>query len=206
MKLAQSWTLIAGAAAGAVLTLVLSGRDASTRDPAAAAQQGAAVETRALPREPAQQDVAAAPVVPATRDAAESPAASSEPPAPRRFSDADLGTWMEESLDSGYADQAATGLATEQLEQSLGDVTGVRLADLHCGERFCRASLQAEPGAQLDASRLFGLPPFAYASGGFTVVDADGTTRIYYARSGQSLDALRDEATRLPAPVHAEAR
>jgi len=189
MKATPFATLIAGAASGAVISFLVFAGDAPPREPAGAQP---ALTARAEPRPlrlPAP--TADAPAAALSRDEAVHRAAAPAPAATRPLSDADLSSWMDASLDSGYSDRARSGLASEQMEASLGEFPGVRLTDVQCGSDFCRASLQAEPGTAVDVSRLFGLPPFAFSSGGFSVEEPDGGTTIYFVRAGQSLDALR---------------
>lgn len=189
MKATQFATLIAGAASGAVLSFLVFAGDAPPREPAGAQPAPTArAEPRPLRRPRPTPDT---PAAKPSRDEALHPVATLEPAAARPLSDADLSSWMDTSLDSGYSDRARSGLASEQVEDSLAEFPGVRLTDVQCGSDFCRASLQAEPGTAVDVSRLFGLPPFAFSSGGFSVEEPGGATKIYFVRAGQSLDALR---------------
>jgi hypothetical protein len=110
----------------------------------------------------------------------------------KKFSEADLGHWMDEALDAGYFDRDATPLAMDQVETSLAKVPGINLADIQCSERFCRATLIPETGKRLNISQLMGVSPFI--GSGTTIHEPDGSVRFYFTQPGQSLSELRSEA------------
>ncbi|MGH8610086.1 MAG: hypothetical protein ACREX9_22555 [Gammaproteobacteria bacterium] len=110
-------------------------------------------------------------------------------PESANISEADFGHWMDETLDF---DRDATELAIEQAGKSVAKVPGVKLEDLQCGERLCRATFAHENGEPPAIQDLFGAPPFV--TDGFTINEADGRVSLYFARPGESLEDLRTEA------------
>lgn len=80
----------------------------------------------------------------------------------------------------------------EQMETSLAEVPGINLADMQCGESFCRASFVPENGKPPNISQLIGASPFI--DSGFTINEPDGRVRVYFTQPGQSLSELRSEA------------
>ena len=80
----------------------------------------------------------------------------------------------------------------EQMETSLAEVPGLNLADMQCGERFCRASFVSDNGKPPNISELIGASPFI--DSGFTITEPDGSVRVYFTQPGQSLSELRREA------------
>lgn len=110
----------------------------------------------------------------------------------KKLSEADFGHWLDEVLDRGDFDRDATRLTMEQMETSLADVPGINLADMQCGESFCRASFVPENGKPPNISQLIGASPFI--DSGFTINEPDGRVRVYFTQPGQSLSELRSEA------------
>lgn len=100
---------------------------------------------------------------------------------------------LDETLRVGFLDREATDVATAEAGTSIAKLPGVRLEDMQCGERFCRATLAQEDGKPSAISELFGEPPFS-AADGFTIDQPDGRVQLYFARPGESLDKLRKEA------------
>jgi hypothetical protein len=113
-------------------------------------------------------------------------------PESAKISEADFGHWMEETLRVGYFDRDATELAIEQAGKSVAKVPGLKLEDMQCGERFCRATFAHENGEPPAIQDLFGEPPFV--TDGFTINEADGRVSLYFARPGEPLEELRSEA------------
>ena len=113
-------------------------------------------------------------------------------PEPAQISEADFGHWVDETLRVGYFDRDATELATEQAGKSVAKLPGVRLEDMQCGERFCRATFAHENGELPAIQELFGEPPFV--TDGFTINEAGGRVSLYFVRPGESLKELRSEA------------
>ena len=113
-------------------------------------------------------------------------------PESAQISEADLGHWMEETLRVGYFDRDATELAIEQAGKSVAKVPGVKLEDMQCGERLCRATFAHENGEPPAIQDLFGEPPFV--TDGFTINGAEGRVSLYFARAGESLEEFRSEA------------
>jgi hypothetical protein len=111
---------------------------------------------------------------------------------PKRFSEDDFGQWMDEALNTGDFDRDATRLTMEQMETSLAEVPGIDLADMLCGQRFCRASFVSDNGKRPNVSQLFGASPFI--DSGFSINEPDGRVRVYFTQPGQSLSELRSEA------------
>src|SRR5262245_34239386 len=70
--------------------------------------------------------------------------ADSEKARAKKLSTNDFGQWLDEALDTGDFDREATRSTLEQMETSLAEVPGINLADLQCGQRFCRASVVSE--------------------------------------------------------------
>jgi hypothetical protein len=65
--------------------------------------------------------------------------------------------------------------------------------ELECGKRFCRALLVDRRGVTVELQPLFGAAPFD--GEGFTALGQGGQAEVYFTRAGQSLDALRKEAS-----------
>jgi len=200
MRATQISSLLAAAVVGAAAAAAFLAPPALPEPPREVSVQGSATAATHVPSATiARGDIAApAAVAPAEPTAAPDTAHSlrepREPAKPARFSEADFGAWMDASLDTDYLDRAATGVASEQAEVSLREVPHVRLAGMQCGERFCRASLEREPGEKADVSPLFGLPPFSFADSGFTIEEPDGSVKLYFTRGNGALSDLRAEA------------
>ncbi len=69
---------------------------------------------------------------------------------------------------------------------------GINLADMQCGERFCRATLILETGKRLNISEMIGASQFI--GSGFTINEPNGSVKVYFTQPGQSLSELRSEA------------
>jgi hypothetical protein len=110
----------------------------------------------------------------------------------KKFSEADFGQWLDDALDTGDFDREATRLTREEMETSLAAEPGLTLADLQCGERFCRASFVSDNGEPPNIAQLFGASPFI--DSGFTIHEPDGSVRVYFTQLGQSFSELRSEA------------
>ena len=110
----------------------------------------------------------------------------------KKLSEGDFGHWMDKALDTGDFDRDATKSTMEQMATSLAEVPGLNLADMQCGERFCRASFVADNGKPPNISQLIGASPFI--DSGFTITEPDGRVRVYFTQPGQSLSELRSEA------------
>lgn len=108
------------------------------------------------------------------------------------ISEADLGHWIDETLDAGHWDWDQTTQASEQATSSLEKLPGVTLENMQCGDRFCRATLAHEDGKQPDIGDLIGEPPFV--NDGFTINEPDGRVSVYFAGNGISLEDLRNDA------------
>jgi hypothetical protein len=109
-----------------------------------------------------------------------------------RLSEAKLGQWMEDALQSGNRDRQLTDRATEQALKSLTKVRGILLDDIQCGDIFCRATFSQANGKEPDIGDVLGKPPFS--SGGFTLTEPDGHVILYFTQPGESLDELRNRA------------
>jgi hypothetical protein len=110
----------------------------------------------------------------------------------KKFAEADFGQWLDDALVTGDFDREATRLTLEQMETSLAEVSGINLADLQCGERFCRASVVSDNGEPPNIAQLIGASPFIES--GFTLNEPEGGVRVYFTQPGQSLGELRREA------------
>lgn len=110
----------------------------------------------------------------------------------KKLSEGDLGHWMDKALDAGDFDRDTTKSITEQMATSLAEVPGINLADIQCGERFCRASFVSNNGKAPNITQLIGASPFI--DSGFTINEPDGRVRVYFTQPGQSLSELRSEA------------
>ncbi|MGH8605946.1 MAG: hypothetical protein ACREX9_00520 [Gammaproteobacteria bacterium] len=113
-------------------------------------------------------------------------------PEPPQISEADFGHSLDETLRVGNFDRDATELAMEQAGKSVAKVPGVKVEDMQCGERFCRATFAHENGEPSAIQDLFGEPPFV--TDGFTINEADHRVSLYFSRPGESLEELRNEA------------
>jgi hypothetical protein len=109
-----------------------------------------------------------------------------------KLSEDDFGHWMDEALDTGDFDREATRVTMGQMETSLAQVPGINLADLQCGQRFCRASFVPDNGERPNIAQLLGASPFI--DSGFTITEPDGHVRVYFTQPGQSFSELRSEA------------
>lgn len=108
------------------------------------------------------------------------------------LSESDFGHWMDQTLRVGSFDRGATELAIEQAGKSVAKLPGVKVEDMHCDERFCRATFAHENGEPPAIQDLFGEPPFV--TDGFTIDEADGRVSLYFGRPGEPLEELRSEA------------
>jgi hypothetical protein len=110
----------------------------------------------------------------------------------KKFSEADLGQWLDAALATRDFDRAATQLTMEAMATSLAAVSGINLTELQCGGQFCRASFVSDNGKPPNMAQLMGAAPFIEA--GFTLTEPDGGVRVYFTQPGQSLSELRSEA------------
>jgi hypothetical protein len=110
-----------------------------------------------------------------------------------RLSEADLGQWMDATMTAQSRDRVYTSEVKEQFKVSLTYAPGVKLEDVDCGSRFCRATFTQPDGAPPTLRQVIGASPFM--TEGFTLGDADGRMAIYFVRAGETLDALRKEAS-----------
>jgi hypothetical protein len=110
----------------------------------------------------------------------------------KKFSEDDFGQWLDDALDTGDFDRDATRVTREEMATSLAAVPGINLADLQCGDRFCRASFVSDNGEPPNIAQLIGASPFIES--GFTLNEPDGGVRVYFTQPGQSLGELRSEA------------
>jgi hypothetical protein len=110
----------------------------------------------------------------------------------KQLSEGDFGQWLDDALATGALDREATQLTREEMATSLAAVPGITLADLQCGEHFCRASFVPDNGNPPDTAQLMGASPFIES--GFTLTEPDGSVRVYFTQPGQSFSELRSEA------------
>jgi hypothetical protein len=110
----------------------------------------------------------------------------------KKFSEDDFGQWLDAALDTGDFDRDAARVTREEMAPSLAAVPGLNLADLQCGDRFCRASFVSANGEPPNLAHLIGASPFIES--GFTLTAPDGGVRVYFTQPGQSLGELRSEA------------
>ncbi|MBS1211627.1 MAG: hypothetical protein H6R26_243 [Proteobacteria bacterium] len=108
------------------------------------------------------------------------------------FSEADFSHWMDEALSAGYGNRDTTKLIMEKMEKTLATVPDIELTDMQCGDRFCRATVTAENGKQPDISQLMGASTDIGSA--TTIVEPNGSVKVYFTQPGQSLDELRSEA------------
>lgn len=111
---------------------------------------------------------------------------------PKKLSESDLGQWMDNALNTGDFDRNTTKAMVEQMTTSLAEVPGVNLADLQCGERFCRANFTSDDGKAPNIAQVMGASPFIES--GFTIAEPDGGVKVYFTQPGESLSDLRSEA------------
>lgn len=110
----------------------------------------------------------------------------------KKLSEEDFGQWLDEILHAGDFDREATQLTMQAMATSLAEAPGLNLADLQCGQRFCRASFIPDSGVRPNIAQLMGASPFIAA--GFTLTEPDGGVRFYFTQPGQSFGELRSEA------------
>jgi hypothetical protein len=128
------------------------------------------------------------------------PGAQAETPRARvDVGEADIASWLDESLKS-RADEAATQQASSQIHDSLAlaGLPDLRVDNVGCGERFCRASFSQPNGERPAVHDLFGAPPFT--GEGFTVEEPDGRIAIYFGRNGATIRDFRSEALAAASP------
>jgi len=106
--------------------------------------------------------------------------------------EADLASWMDEGLRTEAWDKTWTDLTTAAIEQGLVHSPEIKLEELDCNRRVCRAMFSQDDGQRPDASKLFGLMPNTQE--GFTIEEPDGRVKVYFTRAGESLANLRTEA------------
>src|SRR5262245_44175353 len=99
---------------------------------------------------------------------------------------------MDAALATGDLDREATQSTREEMATSLAAVPGNSLADLQCGQQFCRALFTPDKGKALDAAQFVGASPFIDSA--FTINEPDGSVRVYFTQPGQSVSELRREA------------
>ncbi len=116
---------------------------------------------------------------------------------PIEISEDDMAKWMNESLQ-GRQDNTRTEQVSGEIKASLARSPNLRVENVRCGDRFCRASFFQEDGEPPRLDSLFGVPPLT--GEGFTVSEPDGHVAVYFAREGASLDDFRSEAIAAAAP------
>lgn len=109
-----------------------------------------------------------------------------------KFSEADLGNWIDNTLLVDSIDATLTAQATEQAATSLGKMPEINLENMQCNDRLCRATFTNSNGKKTDIQHIFGEPPFL--TEGFTVNEADGRVSLYFTQPGVSMSELREEA------------
>jgi hypothetical protein len=148
--------------------------EARLRDMEAAASEPAQDQTASIPNEP-------------------EPNKANEKAKPKKFSEGDMGQWMDNALDTGDFDRDTTKSITEQMAASLAEVPGIQLTDMQCGGRFCRASFGSNNGKTPNVAQLIGASSFIES--GFTIHEPDGRVKVYFTQpGGESLSDLRNEA------------
>lgn len=111
---------------------------------------------------------------------------------PGKFSEADLGRWIDKTLLVDSIDATLTAQATEQAATSLGKMPDINLENMQCNDRLCRATFANSNGKKTDIQRIFGEPPFL--TEGFTVNEVDGRVSLYFTQPGVTMSELREEA------------
>ncbi len=101
--------------------------------------------------------------------------------------------WLEKSMEINAGDAEMAKATSNQVASAVSvKLPGVNLDGLHCGEGYCRAILSHASGGKVEATKLFGEPPFM--GQGFTVEDPDGRTLLYFTDAGKDLSELKSEA------------
>jgi len=113
----------------------------------------------------------------------------------KKFSDADVGHWMNETLSAENWNKESTEQALGLAEKALVKVPGVYIEEMQCNDRFCRATFADENNQQAEIGEIFGEPPFV--NEGFTIHQANGQVALYFAQPGESLEELQKEAKEL---------
>jgi hypothetical protein len=98
----------------------------------------------------------------------------------------------QSSGHGGDFDRDATKSIMDQMATSRAEVPGLNLAEMQCGERFCRASFVSDNGKTPNVSQLIGASPFIES--GFTINEPDGRVKVSFTQPGESLSELRSEA------------
>jgi hypothetical protein len=110
----------------------------------------------------------------------------------KKLAEADFAHWMDEVLNTEGLDREATRVTGEHMATSLAEAPGLTLADLRCGQRFCRASFATDSGKPPTLQQLVEATPFMGA--GTTIPEPDGSVTLYFAPADQSFSELRKEA------------
>lgn len=108
------------------------------------------------------------------------------------LAESELGHWMDAAIATEAWNSEWTRESQERLESRLEEMENVELQGVECIDSFCRATLFRTDGETPAVGPLLGGPPLT--GEGFTLSHPDGRVDIYYARAGQSLEALRDQA------------
>lgn len=109
----------------------------------------------------------------------------------RKVSEAELASWLDDGLHEGW-DRNRTNLTGAEIEKGLVQTPEIKLEELDCDARVCRASFSQENGERPAAPSLYGLLPFAQE--GFTIEEPDGRVKVYFTEKGASLNDLRTQA------------
>lgn len=172
-------------AAGPSFTASFAGVHSVRASPRPTAPSAAGAESHA-------RTAAALPAPPAVAGADDDGADGAPTAAPEPSTVHPLAQWMIAAIRSDEWDGARTAAVERELATSLERLPNLRAEQLECGKRFCRAIVVDETGNAPQLQALLGAPPFD--GEGFTTPSESGSMQIFFTRSGQSLDALRQEA------------
>jgi hypothetical protein len=130
---------------------------------------------------------------------ADKPSAKAEASPPSSgLSDDAFGEFIDTTIRHKGSDRALREQVKSELSQSLSQSPDMDLDDVDCSAHLCRATFTQADGSAPSITGLLGTPPLT--GEGFSVTHPDGRTVVYFARAGESLSAVREEALAMRAP------
>jgi hypothetical protein len=112
---------------------------------------------------------------------------------PAPASGPDLGAWMTEAIRGEEWDRKRTEEVEDELASALARVPNLSVENVECGRRFCSGTFSATDGRAPAVAALWGLPPLD--GEGFTRTGPAREVSVYFAKPGESLDRVQQEAT-----------
>lgn len=188
---ATALALVAGY--GALLSDLVRAPEPPAPEPPLSAAPTAAQPSAALSHNVLARSAAPAAPLPERIEPAADDLSPPEAAPPAEGPEPALARWMLAAIRGEEWDREHTHDVEAELSATLARAPELHAQELECGKRFCRALLVDRRGAAVQLQALFGAPPFD--GEGFTTLGEGGQAEIYFTRAGQSLDALRQEAS-----------